>query len=393
MTATSHAMPEEVKLASLSEFPDIPLIEQKNRDIFSIKKNSVEDYTRIVSFFCEDTKINDTIWAYLVQPRRVNLSPVFIAKLRNCLVLPSGIVILEDGRILVDSIYPETPKSFLERGGLSVVELRMRRKFLDKDKNDPEIVEVDKATHCRDRGEAGYFHWVASVLPRLSIVLDFFDGDLGVLLIEASGGFRLEWAKLFSIENHVMPARGRAIVVRDLIFPSPAQVGNSHYTREPWLLRHFRSAVQSAVPDNARDGRGGRIYISRSDASVRRISNEVEFFAQLEKLGFRLVTLQGMTVVEQISLFADASAVVGAHGAGLANLVFCKEETRVVELMSRQRTWPGFRVISQACNLRYASYVANAFEASQTASLGQGNEDFFVDVGTSLRFVRACLGE
>jgi capsular polysaccharide biosynthesis protein len=43
--------------------------------------------------------------------------------------------------------------------------------------------------------------------------------------------------------------------------------------------------------------------------------------------------LEDLPLLTQIRWFAEARAVVGLHGAGLANLAFCRPRTRVVELV------------------------------------------------------------
>ena len=37
-------------------------------------------------------------------------------------------------------------------------------------------------------------------------------------------------------------------------------------------------------------------------------------------------------IIDQISMFASAQHIIGLHGAGFANIIFCKENTRVSEL-------------------------------------------------------------
>ena len=72
-----------------------------------------------------------------------------------------------------------------------------------------------------------------------------------------------------------------------------------------------------------------RIYIDRDDIdpernSNRRIINEIELRNMLEKLGFTFVKLKELSFNKQISIFHNAQIILGLHGAGFANLVFCK---------------------------------------------------------------------
>ncbi|MGE6419452.1 glycosyltransferase family 61 protein [Alteromonas macleodii] len=76
-----------------------------------------------------------------------------------------------------------------------------------------------------------------------------------------------------------------------------------------------------------------KIYISRADANGKRgVVNDEEVCSLLEKRGYQIVKLDGMQLSEQVNLFSKASVVIGAHGAGLTNTMFCKPGTHVIEL-------------------------------------------------------------
>ena len=50
--------------------------------------------------------------------------------------------------------------------------------------------------------------------------------------------------------------------------------------------------------------------------------------------GFSILTLSDLSFIDQTKLFYNASEIVGLHGAGFANLVFCKPGTKILELKS-----------------------------------------------------------
>jgi capsular polysaccharide biosynthesis protein len=51
-----------------------------------------------------------------------------------------------------------------------------------------------------------------------------------------------------------------------------------------------------------------------------------------ERAGFARANTSELPVWHQVQLFADASQVIGINGAGLANLVFCRPGTAVLEV-------------------------------------------------------------
>jgi len=81
-----------------------------------------------------------------------------------------------------------------------------------------------------------------------------------------------------------------------------------------------------------RTGQPRRFYVSRRD-SGRYPANEDAVEAVVAQAGCEIVQLAGMSLPDQIALFAGAELVVGTHGAGLANLAWCRTAaTRVVEI-------------------------------------------------------------
>ena len=54
---------------------------------------------------------------------------------------------------------------------------------------------------------------------------------------------------------------------------------------------------------------------------------------------------------EQILLFQSADFIIGPHGAGLANLLFCEPGTKVIELMPSTEMRPFFWLIARKLGL------------------------------------------
>jgi hypothetical protein len=106
------------------------------------------------------------------------------------------------------------------------------------------------------------------------------------------------------------------------------------HPRQPASIVYFRqlhaALKPAALNDDAQAARG--IIVSRphdprldpaAAAALERFAETRSYqFVQLETLGFR----------QQAALFANSRAVVGPHGAGLANLVFGRSDLRVFEL-------------------------------------------------------------
>ena len=102
-----------------------------------------------------------------------------------------------------------------------------------------------------------------------------------------------------------------------------------------------------------------RLYISRRD-SGRYPTNEDEVEAAVTTAGCDIVQLVGASLSEQIALFAGAELIIATHGAGLANLAWCRTgETRVVEI-ARAGQPNCFATLAELSSLPYAVVTASA---------------------------------
>jgi len=130
------------------------------------------------------------------------------------------------------------------------------------------------------------------------------------------------------------------------------------------------------------------VLVARSGNS-RGFSNEADVVRELrrvaENAGLELVVFRGAaeSMQETINLFAEAKVVVGAHGGGLANIVFSKPGTVVVEIGMKETEFAEYSYMSQVLGFAHANYVldgASMFEAKWTVMA----KEF-------ARFVKDCM--
>jgi capsular polysaccharide biosynthesis protein len=69
--------------------------------------------------------------------------------------------------------------------------------------------------------------------------------------------------------------------------------------------------------------------------------------------GFECIDPAELPVADQVRLFASASGVAGFSGAGLTNLMFCRDGVRSLELTRRETLWPDFDGLALAIGLHH----------------------------------------
>jgi len=136
-----------------------------------------------------------------------------------------------------------------------------------------------------------------------------------------------------------------------------------------------------------------RIFIPRKEK--RRVINEDELVAVLTKFGFKSVAPESLSVAEQVSLFAAAEVVIGAHGAALTNTVFCSPGTKVIEIFAPDYVNPCYRKLSSQVGLEYWEFIGERVLDLDSHNQQEGEEkihyvfeDILVNIAALLNMMK-----
>jgi tetratricopeptide (TPR) repeat protein len=197
-----------------------------------------------------------------------------------------------------------------------------------------------------------YFHWMFDVLPRIDILQRSGINleSINYFLVNANLPFQQETLQRCGIPSAKIldPARYCHIQADQLIVPS--------YPSSPaWMTQRVCHWLQSLLLNESQQNlkRRDRFYITRQQASNRRLINESEVVPWLQAIGFRAVALETLTVQEQAELLASAEVVISVHGGGLTNLTFCQPGTKVIEIFSPNFVYPCYWLVSNLLHLDY----------------------------------------
>lgn len=225
-------------------------------------------------------------------------------------------------------------------------------------------------------GGTNYSHWISrSVLKLALLELENIPRGLPLLLNHDLRGYQLEYLDLLGIpQSRLMPMRmGEVIRCREILVPTLLRNHPRMRVGIDWL--RGRVAHLLSPPDTVQD----LLFISRRDALHRVLLNEAEIEDALVRLGFKTVVLGGMSVADQIRSFSKAQVIVGAHGAGLTNLMFAPPGAAVVEISNTTiYHMADFKFISAQMGQRYAEVVSGWYPENHSTVLDQ-RSDYLVD--------------
>ena len=119
-----------------------------------------------------------------------------------------------------------------------------------------------------------------------------------------------------------------------------------------WIIKYLRSKFLKKKNTNYNFN---KIYIDRSDSNLKhcKIINNNEIKKFLRSHGFKNLKLTDFNFQKQINIFRNAKLIIGPHGAGFANLVFCKKRTKVIEIKPSNHPNRVYETISKINKLNY----------------------------------------
>ena len=206
-----------------------------------------------------------------------------------------------------------------------------------------------------------YWHWMFDVLPKIPILkkkvnfnkINFF------LFPEINKRFQKESLNVLNIPhkkrlsghkfNHIF---SKNIISSDHPFINKDMLKDQK--KFPiWIGKWFKKIIKNNKIK--RKSKLDKIYIDRSDSKniFRTIVNEKELKTFLSLNSFKIITLSKISFLKQVEIFYNASCVLGLHGAGFANIVFCRPKTKIIEIGTTKKSNNIIFSLAKANNLNY----------------------------------------
>lgn len=193
-------------------------------------------------------------------------------------------------------------------------------------------------------GNDNYWHWMFDVLPRLGILQknEIYKDVNYFLLPDINKKFQKESLDLLNIDlsKRLSSLSHRHISADTFIGVDHPYVINNDATNEitnipKWIISWFKNEFSKNLKPN--QSLPEKFYIDRGDstsgrAHLRKITNEHEVKNLLKKNNYKFLSLSNLKFIDQVKLFKYAKSIVGLHGAGFANIVFCSPNTKILEL-------------------------------------------------------------
>lgn len=286
--------------------------------------------------------------------------PTFVAEFNDCCVNSCPLLLTAEGHMITEHVWNLTTKSKhkpnkthrLWSEWKDTMEIKM-----------PEVTETFEEKYRyvwlpidEDSANNPWHIWI-DVISKFRLLEKRWSTDFSkycFVLSNFSAYFDKVLKELFpEIKVIVMPKKS-TWRFKHLIVPSLSNSQDGIITPHlaPWL-RHFKGLFDLKNIEQRR-----KILILREGAKSRKVLNREELLLALQ--GWETVTLENLSIQEQMKTFAEASHIIAAHGAGLVNLLWCAEGTKVIEINDRKmlhkKVYP---VLSHHLNLDHKIFTAD----------------------------------
>lgn len=214
--------------------------------------------------------------------------------------------------------------------------------------------------------DGGFYHFLLEAAIKLHQYKSLIHQADHILFNGPSTGWKLKWLKQTPIDiNKIIWVDYKAhYQCEQLIFTSRL-INDQQISK--WCIGALKS-VFGITPNDALAKAERIIWISRKGMPERDIAWEekiLSLFPQIES-----VDLGALTANETINLFAEASHVIGPHGAGLCNIYLCGHGSKILEIFPNGfSVQPCYHRIATICDLEYSAMYLD-FENHLSSKFG-----------------------
>jgi capsular polysaccharide biosynthesis protein len=236
---------------------------------------------------------------------------------------------------------------------------------------------------------SNYAHWTLDWLPRLRWIREHCDlAEAAIVFNKKPTRFNIAMLEKlgFKRENVIAPDAHEPtflIQVRNVYTTNQArEFRHGAYAGAAWAIEFLRDSFQQK--ERSAFDYGLKLVIMRGQRGLT-FSDVVR--RELERRGFIFVRPELLDHNSQVELFANASAVIATHGAGLSNLAFCQPGTKVLELFNKTLSTHAFYTIAEFGGLDYSCAVTDPLEPAKSGK--PIDDDCHLDASTFFQWVDA----
>ena len=265
--------------------------------------------------------------SYRAAPR---LSRFALAEIHNAIVEPTHMIVCADGSVVRETVRPnKTLEMAFPDASRSDIEAAMQdpAASFDTARLDGPLRTVGTGFLLGYGVHLNYFNWTIRYAAGAAFAVRF-GGDATILVPGGGKPFVASTLDFFGVDRAKVVYVEHPVRVEKLWLGS--QMATNRYGLSPAMVMNLQAHPKVVgAPDTGQR----KLYIPRTGVKFRFVENEADVIKRLADRGFSILDSAKHSLADQVAAFRSADVVVCAHGAGLANIVYCRPGTTIVELI------------------------------------------------------------
>ena len=225
-------------------------------------------------------------------------------------------------------------------------------------------------------GPNGFFHWISDGLARLIEIKEEIN-NYTVIVPEyfRDEKFYMDTLSFFDVKNILFIAPGTSVKIKKLFISDFIAPSGAFHPQNAIRLRDF---IWSKCSDFTKTSPAkSRLYISRSKASRRFITNEKEVEILFKEHDFQIIYMEDYSFHEQVNIVYNAQFLAGIHGGALTHIHFMRPDTNVFEFRKKGDGKNNcYYTLADVMKVNYYYQFCEGVEKSKNAN----NFDLLVDL-------------
>ena len=171
-----------------------------------------------------------------------------------------------------------------------------------------------------------FFHWIIECLLLIEGVIAY-ENNTGIrpkiIINNKPQKYQIESLKLLGFNKEdIIFWTYEKVLVKNLVVPAcRLGIGKEKNLVNPESMYWLRKTMMSNIAVSNDDRHN--ILISREGSKGRRFVNHSDIVKMLDEFNYKEYRLELLSEEEKIKLFSNARNIIGGHGAGLMNMMFC----------------------------------------------------------------------
>ena len=185
-----------------------------------------------------------------------------------------------------------------------------------------------------------YFHFLFDIITRLKLCEEKYSlNKIDYFYVPGEYDWQKKILKTFGIESNrlINSNRNRHIQAEKILAVDhpwyyKGKVQNEVINVPSWIVFWLRDKFLNM---STKFDCSERIFIDRSESKFKhcQFQKNDEIIKFLNTKGFKSYKVGKLDFFEQIYLFNNAKIIIGPHGAAFSNIIFCKADTNIVEIL------------------------------------------------------------